>query len=422
MRFLIINSRYFLSAGPEKYMFGLKDLLEKKGHVVIPFSVKNSKNRKTKYSKYFIEPIGGEDKVYFEEYSLTPSTIRQGLGRMFYSRHVKEKLKALIRDTKPDIAYILHHYNKLSPSIIDACKEEGVPVIMRLSDHFLVCPEGHLLRHGTPCELCIEKSLWQCVFHRCVKRRLLPSIIKAAATKYHRKSRIYHRVDRIVCPSTFTISKVDHLFGEGKIYNLPTFIIPDEKPNKRLGKYALFTGRVEEEKGLIYALKALKGTPYKLRIAGSSHSGHARHLKRFTKESKMDNVEFLDYVEPEKLRKLYRNARFILFPTVCYENMPNTVLEAMLFSRPTLTSDIGSMPELIQDNHNGLLFRPKDADDLRNKLKLLFEDDDLCRRLGANAYKDVLEKYSPEKHYQRLMDVIKTVFTKETPDSTELVG
>lgn len=56
MRIIIANYRYFIAGGPEKYMFKFMDAAEKMGIEVIPFSVNNSQNEKTPYSKYFAKP------------------------------------------------------------------------------------------------------------------------------------------------------------------------------------------------------------------------------------------------------------------------------------------------------------------------------------------------------------------------------
>ena len=85
MKVLIINSRYFVSAGPEKYMFNLKEILEKNNHEVVAFSTKNSQNDKSEYSEFFVDPIGGDDKVYFNDYKKDFKTLFQIVGRQFYS-------------------------------------------------------------------------------------------------------------------------------------------------------------------------------------------------------------------------------------------------------------------------------------------------------------------------------------------------
>lgn len=405
MKILIINSRFFLSAGPEKYMFGLMKILEKHGHEVVPFSIKNSKNRETPYEKYFAEPIGGGDKVYYEEYDRkNPKVLYQMVERQFYSLHVKKRLKKLIKDTKPDLAYILHHYNKLSPSIIDACKESGLPVVMRLSDFTLVCPVGHLLRNGSPCEDCIEKSLFSAVKHKCVKKSLISSAIKASAMKFHRMIKIYNKIDYVISPSTFTISRVEKVL-KNKIIHIPTFISHNEKYNPKIGDYAIFVGRVEAEKGLLWAIKSFEKTNGKLKIVGASHSGHDKILHDYIKEHQMKNIEFTGPKFGEELANLYRKSRFMVLPVVWYENMPNVALESMSFSKPILTSDIGSMKEIVIEDYNGLLVKPNDVEELRKKIILLFKNDKLCKQLGKNAFNESINKYSPEKHYKRLIKI-----------------
>ena len=94
MRILLVNYRYFISGGPEKYMFNIKTMLENQGHEVIPFSIHSNKNVATEYSKYFVEPIGGRDAIYFEEVKKTPRSIWQMLTRSIYSKEVEKAIQS----------------------------------------------------------------------------------------------------------------------------------------------------------------------------------------------------------------------------------------------------------------------------------------------------------------------------------------
>lgn len=53
MKILLVNYRYFISGGPERYYFNIKEILEHNGHEVIPFSVKSMRNVPNDYEKYF---------------------------------------------------------------------------------------------------------------------------------------------------------------------------------------------------------------------------------------------------------------------------------------------------------------------------------------------------------------------------------
>src|SRR4030042_3780272 len=266
MKILLINYRFFLSGGPEKYMFAIKELLESHGHKVIPFSVKSKKNINSEYEQYFVEPIGGEDQVYYEDYKMTPKTVLQMLDRQFYSFGVRKRLEKLIQDTKPDVCYLMHHYSKLSPSVIDACKKHKIPVVMRLSDFLLACPNALFFRQGKICEECLQKSFTSAIKHKCVKNSLISSIIKVSSMYFNQLLRIYRKVNYIVAPSSFTISKIRQKLPKNKFVYIPTFINPTEKYNQMLGTYALFVGRTEEEKGIMTLIRAFQGLNYKLKI------------------------------------------------------------------------------------------------------------------------------------------------------------
>jgi hypothetical protein len=117
-----------VSGGPERYMFNIKEVLEKNGHTVVPFSVKNQKNSFTEYEKYFIKPVSDDEAVYFSEYNkFNVATTFRSFLRMFYSFEAKKKLNRLIRVVKPDIIYVLHYQNKISASIFDAAKKKQNP-------------------------------------------------------------------------------------------------------------------------------------------------------------------------------------------------------------------------------------------------------------------------------------------------------
>jgi glycosyltransferase involved in cell wall biosynthesis len=415
MKILLINYRYFLSGGPEKYMFGVKELLESHGHTVIPFSVASKKNVKSEYEHYFAEPIGSDEQVYYEEYKKTPKTVLQMLDRQFYSLGVKKKLEKLIEDTTPDVCYLMHHFSKLSPSVIDACKKHNIPVVMRVSDFLLACPGNLLMRDNKICEECLHNSFLSAVKHKCVKNSFVGSFIKVSAMYFHRLIRVYRKVSYIVAPSSFTISKLKLKLSKNHFVHIPTFINPAEKYNPKLGDYALYAGRIEEEKGIMTLIKAFEGTKHKLKIVGKSSTEYDEKIREYVEDSKISNIEFTGFKQGEELWNIYRKARCVIVPAEWYENMPNMLLEGMLFSKPLIVSNLGSLKELITNNQNGLLFEPKNVTELRKKIELIFKNDKLAKKLGKNAYNEAITKYSPEKHYQRLISVFNKAIMEERP-------
>lgn len=410
-KILLVNYRYFVSGGPEKYMFNIKNVFEQKGHKVVPFSVKNNKNVETEYKKYFVKPIGGENVVYFNEYKKTPQTILQMLSRSFYSPEVKRALKYEIDSEKPDAIYILHHINKLSPSVIKAAKESGKKVVVRLSDFFLMCPRFDFLRDGNVCENCLKGSLMNAVNYKCVQNSKAASIIRVMSMKFHRLIKIYDLVDYFVTPSAFLRSKlIEFGFSEEKVIHIPTFIDSSQiEANYTHQNYILYLGRLNKEKGVEYAIRAMKYIEDKsliLKVVGQASDGELENIKNIIASNNLHNVELLGFKSGKELEQLISNSKFIVVPSIWYDNMPNVLLEAFAHGKPAIASNFGSLPEVVDDGVNGLLFETKNELDLAEKIDLLNSNNKLMIEYGKNAREKAEKYYNSELHYRQLSKLL----------------
>lgn len=414
MKILIVNYRYFISGGPEKYMFNVKKMLEDNGHEVIPFSIHSNKNEESEYTKYFVEPIGGRDATYFEECKKTPKVIYQMISRSVYSRHVKKALQREIKDVKPDLVYIIHFVNKLSPSVIRGAKQMGVPVVLRLSDYFLLCPRFDFMYQKKICEDCLNKGLKSCIKRRCVKGSLFASVIRVFSMKVHQIMKVYKDVDQFITPSQFLKSKLSENGFEGnKIKCIPTFTASKtviEEPI--VGEYGLYFGRITEEKGVETVVKAYEKMPKRrVLIMGDDTTEEALRLKAYVNERKLKNIEFVGFKSGIELEEVIKNSRFTLIPSIWYDNLPNTALESFQYFKPVIASNIGSLSELVVNDENGYLFEPDNADELMEKIKLL-DDDKVVLEKGLNSRKKLETKFSPKTHYKDLLDVFEKVRDK----------
>ena len=415
MKILLVNYRYFISGGPEKYMFNIKKMLEDNGHEVIPFSIHSNKNVETEHSKYFVEPIGGRDATYFDEVKKTPKSIWQMLTRSIYSTEVEKAIKREIRDVKPDIVYIIHFVNKLSPSVITGAKKMGVPVVLRLSDYFLLCPRFDFMYQKNVCEDCLIKGYRSCIKKRCVKGSLFASAIRVFSMKFHSFIHVYRGVDAFITPSEFLKKKlVTNGFDEKKITCIPTFTASkSEVGEAQLGSYGLYFGRITEEKGVETVVKAYEKLPdHDLKIMGDDTTEEGIRLKDYVKKHKMSNVEFLGFKSGTELEEVIKGARFTLIPSIWYDNLPNTALESFQYSKPVIASNIGSLPELVIDGVNGFLFEAGNDKDLFEAIKRL-DDDEMIASMGEESRKRLETLFAPQTHYESLMKVFKSVIRRK---------
>lgn len=416
MKILIINYRYFISGGPERYMFDLINILEKEGHEVVPFSIKSKRNQITKYEKYFAEPLGGQDEAYFDNMKKTPKMMYDVLERLFYSFSVKVKLRKLIKDTKPDVAYILHHYNKLSPSVIDACKEFNLPIYVRLSDYFLICPQAHMINGKNElCDQCTTVGLQSCITNKCVKNSKVGSFLKVSSLFLHKKIlKIYDKVDGFICTNQFMKEKmINDGFNEKKVYIIETFKkneILEEKKLLNTEKYILYFGRFSHEKAvdtLIYAyLKSkLLDNNIKLYLIGGKLQDLNLKLSQDEQQLFMNNIQIIEFMNKNTLNTYIQNSIYVVQTSRWYENMPNSILEAFSFKKAVITANIGSLKYLIEDRITGLLYEYENIDDLSFKLNKLAMNEKLRNEIEFNVEKS-FEKYSEKIHYEKLIKLM----------------
>jgi len=141
MKILMVNKFFYIKGGSETYYFSLKKLLEKNGHEIIDFSMKDKKNFKSKYCNFFVDGID-----YNKEQSLF-SKIKVGL-KIIYSFEAKRKLEKLIKETKPDIAHLHIFQHQLSSSILDVLKRYNIPIVYTAHDLKMICPNYKMFTYN----------------------------------------------------------------------------------------------------------------------------------------------------------------------------------------------------------------------------------------------------------------------------------
>ncbi|MDE7385932.1 MAG: glycosyltransferase family 4 protein [Muribaculaceae bacterium] len=414
MKIALVNYRYFISGGPERYYFNIKEVLERHGHEVVPFSVKSSKNFDTPYDKYFLESV--DDSEYFAKTRKNVSTVLKSFTRMFYSFEAKRKFTSLLRDTCPDLVYIMQYHNKISPSIIDAARSMGIPVVHRISDFQYMCPNALFYNERTGvCEDCLKGKRLSCVRNRCVMNSTVYSAIKAGAKALHDAMGVTRRVDAFVVPSSFTMSKLNEYgIDATRLNHIPTFfnLRPYDASAISYEPFFLYVGRVERQKGLQTLVDAVKGTRHRLKIIGFSNDGYDLELKKSLTEAG-GNIEFLGRMSFDEIVPYLQSCRCTVVPSEWYDNFPNAILESFAYRKAVIATDFGSLPELVENDVTGLTFKYRDVADLRRCLDFMADNESAARAMGERAFELIQSRYSPEVHYASLMKLFDSLADKK---------
>src|SRR5450756_385188 len=143
MRVLLAHAYFHIRGGGDFFVFETERVLRQHGHSVAWFSTMSELNEESEYARYFVGP---------PSYT-SSSTLQQVLGfkAMVYSHEAKEKFAKLISVFRPDVIHAFSIQTHLSPSILRAAKEAGVPVVMACNDYKHICPNYMLYHHGCIC-------------------------------------------------------------------------------------------------------------------------------------------------------------------------------------------------------------------------------------------------------------------------------
>lgn len=401
MKILMVNKFHYLKGGSEKYYFELAKLLKDNGHEVAFFSMKDEKNIKTECKEYFVEPIDLNNGSKLKAFDV------------IYSKANKKKMEEALDDFKPDIVHLNNFQRQLSASIINPIKKRNIPIVFTAHDVQAICPNITMLDNSQEiCEKCMGGKYTNCIKKKCNKGSTLKSIIGAVEGKYYRSKKIYtKKIDYIITPSEFYKNKmIEDGISETKIKALHNFVDIDDYDIKTTnGEYAFYFGRLSREKGVLNLIEAFskleKGTLY---IAGEGPE--KEDIEKIIEQNNIsDRVKLLGYISQDEVKKYVSNARFVIIPSIWYENCPYSILETIAIGKPIIGAKIGGIPELVQENENGLLYKYNDIEELSQKMQTLFKDDDLINRFSKNAKQIAKQKYSKEIYYNEIMSIYKTL-------------
>ncbi|MCP4400583.1 MAG: glycosyltransferase family 4 protein [bacterium] len=123
----------------------------------------------------------------------------------------------------------------------------------------------------------------------------------------------------------------------------------------------------------------------------------------------MKNIDLLGWQTSEQLSKEMQQAAFLIFPSEWYEGFPMVLAKAFAHGLPVIASRLGAVAEIVEDGKTGLLFEAGNADDLAAKVRWMQAHPAERERMGHNARQEYLDKYTPEKNYQLLMEIYERV-------------
>jgi glycosyltransferase involved in cell wall biosynthesis len=294
-------------------------------------------------------------------------------------------------------------------SSIKAARDSGTKVVFMVTDYFLMCPQGIMLRsNNTLCDGPLQGA-------NCLKY-CFSGISKELMQKRNIEAQqLIGYCDCLLSPSEFLI----------KLFNYTGFISADKfiisrhgfdymnKKNyfdKKQAETITFgyIGTIQYHKGVHVMIEGFKKARHKnirLKVWGGCY--HEKdYQKSIEKIAKKDSRTELKGVYNHKdMEDILSNIDVVIVPSVWYENAPLTIMTSLAYGIPVVTSNIGGMSEMIQDGHNGLTFEVGDPSDLCKKIGTIAKNQGLIDSFKRNIQYPIRleeEAFNTELVYRQL--------------------
>ena len=378
MNVCFVTPEYFpISGGTGAYVFYLSHFLQKMGHNVhvVARDQQDSEGTINGIKVHYITGVGNALTRYWK-----------------FARSASKKIKELNEEIGFDI---IHANLPLVPSF--AIPKDGAKAIV-CAVHSTWKGEAIVTKNDNPKELNPnEKAMLR-----------FNSVLRS----YEKK--LMNRSDALIAVSKYTVNELTGLYGISTdkihvIYNGVDIKKFKPRPNKtqlreQFGlepdkKIVLFVGRLYHRKGLEPLLRSIyqvvkEFNKVTFAISGTGFKEKEESLKNLAKELNIENVvKFLGYVPDEKLPELYSASDIFVLPAI-YENFPFAILEAQSTALPVISTNVGGIPEFLEDGKNGFVIEPGDEPVLTQKLLTLLQNPKLAKNMGNQGRKMIEEQLS----------------------------
>jgi glycosyltransferase involved in cell wall biosynthesis len=220
----------------------------------------------------------------------------------------------------------------------------------------------------------------------------------------HRSLSTWNHVDSFITLTEFSRRKfLDAGFPSEKMAVKPNFMHHDPGCGDGRGGYALFVGRLSEEKGIATILTTWSQLRRSIPLKVVGDGPLRAEVERAAKE--IQEVEYLGSKSPEDVAAQMAGAAFLIFPSICYETFGRVAMEAFATGTPVLAANIGAVGEITHNGRTGLHFRPGDPTDLAAKVDWLLRHPTEIAHMRKEARREYEAKYTAERNYGMLMEI-----------------
>lgn len=329
-------------------------------------------------------------------------------ARSIYDTGVRRDLASRLRRWRPDVVHVHNTFPLLSPSVLDACAEVGVPVVATVHNYKLLCASGDFHREGRTCHECGGGELLPAMRHGCYRGSRLATLPVVAGMAANRR-RWREQVSAFVFISAAQRDLMSGLrLPVDRVFVRHNFVPDPARPAVERQHVVASVGRLDEAKGIPLLMAGwdafrarMPSARLRLVVAGA---GPLDGAVRQWADGRAD-VSVLGLLPRADAGEVLARSLAVVVPSAWEETFGLVAVEAMAAHVAPLAPARGSFPELIRDGVDGVLFAPDDAAALASALVDVERDPRRWMSMGRSARESFEERFGVAASTEQLLTI-----------------
>ena len=332
---------------------------------------------------------------------------------------------------KGGIAVVLNSYSRIFPEFNIIVNSNGKNAIANLLQliyslvaitlKLVFCRSIRIVHIHTASYNSFKRSALFISLAKFFKRKVVIHIHGGGFKEYYEKNTSFVRRNLLKCDTIVALTGYwkEYFNGLGfeNVAIVPNIVdspvVQDRKYND--GKiHILYLGLITKAKGIYDLLDVINEYKTEFENKITLHvggNGETTTIQNIIKEQNLsDIVKFEGWVSGDKKVELLNNTDIFILPSYT-EGLPISILEAMSYKLPVISTPVGGIPEVVKDGENGFLITPGDKGALYNAIIKLVADKRLRVDMGEKSYKKV-QPHFPENVSKELENIY-TVLLKQ---------
>jgi glycosyltransferase involved in cell wall biosynthesis len=340
-------------------------------------------------------------------------------ARLLWSKDSRDAITESLAHFRPDVVHVHNTFPLVTPSVLYACRDAGVPVVATVHNYKLGCASGTFFRDGRVCHDCLGNTSLPALAHGCYRGSpaatapiVLGSWLHAAAWQTMITAYIFISAAQrdLLAPIGLPADRsfVKHNF------------VPAPPPYAEIGTepQVAYVGRLDAAKGAPFLMRTWDAfrvrrpsSPLRLIVVGGGEMSDAVAGWATTRPS----VTFAGHIPRTEVSRTLAASRAVVVPSQWEETFGMVAVEAMAAGTAAIASAHGAFPELITQGTDGALFPPTDIDAL---VDIFADVDDNPQRwdtYGERGRQTYRSRFSPDAGVDRLLEIYRFAVDHPVP-------